>query len=100
MIDFSRVTGFQWDNGNARKNADSHDISQHEAEQVFSSRPLLVVDDTARSQQEHRLNAFGVTATGRRLHVTFTMRNERTLIRIISARDMSRRERNRYEQET
>ena len=100
MIDFSRVTGFQWDDGNARKNVDSHDVSQHEAEQVFSSRPLLIVDDTAHSQQEHRLNAFGVTATGRRLHVTFTMRNEGTLIRIISARDMSRRERNRYEQET
>ena len=100
MIDFSQVTSFQWDDGNARKNVDSHDVSQEEAEQVFSSRPLLIVDDTAHSQQERRFNASGVTETGRRLHVTFTMRNEGTLIRIISARDMSRRERNRYEQET
>lgn len=100
MIDLSRVTGFQWDDGNARKNLDSHDVSQQEAEQVFSNQPLLIVDDTAHSQQERRLNAFGVTATGRRLHVTFTMRNEGTLIRVISARDMSRRERRHHGQET
>ena len=100
MIDFSHVTGFQWDDGNARKNVESHDVSRQEAEHIFDNRPLLIVDDTAHSQQERRLNAFGVTATGRRLHVTFTMRNEGTLIRIISARDMSRRERDRYEQET
>ena len=99
MIDFSQVTGFQWDDGNARKNLDSHDVSQDEAEQVFSSQPLLIVDDTAHSQQERRFNASGTTAAGRRLHVTFTMRNEGSLIRIISARDMSRRERERYGQE-
>ena len=100
MIDFSRVAGFQWDDGNDRKNSDSHDVSQSEAEQIFFNRPLLIVDDTAHSQQERRLNASGITLDGRRLHVTFTMRNEGSLIRVISARDMSRRERERYEQET
>ncbi|MCY3691052.1 MAG: BrnT family toxin [Chloroflexota bacterium] len=100
MIDFSRVADFQWDDGNARKNSDLHDVSQSEAEQVFFNRPLLIVDDTAHSQQERRQNAFGITTAGRRLHVTFTMRNEGTLIRIISARDMSRRERERYGEET
>ena len=100
MIDLSRVTGFQWDEGNARKNFDSHDVGQDEAEQIFSNLPLLIVDDTAHSQQELRFNASGVTNAGRRLHVTFTMRSGLTQIRVISARDMSRRERNRYEQET
>lgn len=100
MIDLSRVTGFQWDEGNERKNIDTHDVDQAEAEQVFSNRPLLIVDDTAHSQQERRLNAFGVSDAGRRLHITFTMRHEGVLIRIISARPMSRRERERYAQET
>ncbi len=100
MIDLSRVSGFQWDEGNERKNIDTHGVDQAEAEQVFSNHPLLIVDDTAHSQQERRLNASGVTDAGRRLHITFTMRNERTLIRIISARPMSRRERERYAQET
>ena len=100
MIDFSRIAGFQWDEGNARKNVDSHDVSQCEAEQVFYNQPLLIVEDTAHSQQEYRLNAFGITANGRRLHITFTMRNNGTIIRIISARDMSRRERRYYGQET
>ena len=99
MIDLSRVSGFQWDEGNARKNIDAHGVSQSEAEEIFSNHPLLIVDDTAHSQQERRLNASGVTDAGRRLHITFTMRNEPALIRIISARDMSRRERERYEQE-
>ena len=100
MIDFSRVGGFQWDEGNDRKNIDSHGVDQTEAEQVFSNHPILIVDDTAHSQQERRLNAFGIADSGRRLHVTFTMRNEGSLIRIISARDMNRRERERYAQET
>ncbi len=100
MIDLSRVTGFQWDEGNARKNIDTHGVDQIEAEQVFSNHPLLIVDDTAHSQQERRLNASGISDSGRRLHVTFTMRHEGALIRIISARPMSRRERERYAQET
>ena len=100
MIYLSQATGFQWDDGNARKNLDSHDVSQDEAEQVFSNQPLLIVDDTAHSQQERRFSASGISSAGRRLHVTFTMRNEGSLIRVISARDMSRRERERYGQET
>ena len=100
MIDLSRITGFQWDEGNERKNIDSHGVDQQEAEQVFSNHPLLIVDDTAHSQQERRLNVSGITDSGRRLHITFTMRDEGTLIRIISARPMSRRERERYAQET
>ncbi|MXY84646.1 MAG: BrnT family toxin, partial [Gemmatimonadetes bacterium] len=45
-------------------------------------------------------HALGVTQVGRRLHVTFTLREANTLIRVISARSMSRKERTRYEQET
>ncbi len=97
MIDFGRIIGFQWDQGNARKSADKHDVSQSQAEQVFFNEPLLVVDDVRHRQSEPRFHALGVTASGRRLHVTFTLREDNTLIRVISARDMHRKERARYD---
>lgn len=100
MVDFGRVTGFQWDEGNARKSADKHGVSQAEAEQAFFNEPLVVVDDTGHSRSEARFHALGVTAARRRLHITFTLREEAPRIRVISARDMHRKERNRYEQET
>ncbi len=100
MIDFSRIEGFDWDEGNSRKSAAKHGVSQGEAEQVFLNDPLLVVRDVGHSGSEPRLHALGRTDAGRHLHVTFTLRAADTLIRIISARTMSRRERSRYAQET
>lgn len=100
MIDFERISGFQWDAGNARKSADKHGVSQAEAEQVFFNDPLLIVGDSRHSRSEPRFHALGVTNSGRRLHVTFTLREDNTRIRVISARDMHRKERARYEQET
>jgi uncharacterized DUF497 family protein len=99
MIDFARIVGFDWDQGNLTKSADKHGVVVAESEEVFFNQPLLVVDDPAHSRLEIRLHALGVTNVGRRLHVSFTLRAEDTLIRIISARDMSERERRRYEQE-
>ena len=49
---------------------------------------------------ELRFHALGVTNSGHHLHVTFTLRGENTKIRVISARDMHRKERSRYEKET
>jgi len=99
MIDWRLVTGFEWDDGNRRKSADKHAVSQGEAEQIFFNDPLLVVTDTAHSQTEIRLHALGKTDSQRLLHVTFTLRGGGSLIRVISARGMSRKERERYEQE-
>ena len=100
MMDFTKVTGFDWDDGNARKNADRHDVSQAEAEQVFLNQPLLVMDDTKHSQDEKRHHALGKTGFGRLLHITFTLRFDVSKIRIVSARVMHRKERQLYEQET
>jgi len=98
MIELRRITGFDWDAGNARKSVDKHAVSQPEAEQLFFRKPLWIAVDMRHSQQEERFHALGQTAAGRLLHVTFTLREEGTKIRIISARDMSRRERRLYEQ--
>jgi uncharacterized DUF497 family protein len=98
MIDLGEISGFEWDSGNSRKSADTHDVSQAEAEQLFFNAPLLLLPDTKHSQKEARYHALGQTDSFRALHVTFTLREEGTLIRVISARDMHRKERAVYEQ--
>jgi len=98
MFDLNHITGFDWDDGNHRKSADKHAVTQGEAESIFFNDPLIVVEDMKHSNAEQRLNALGRTAQDRLLHITFTLRQNATLIRIISARDMNRKERSRYEQ--
>ena len=98
MIDWAAVTGFDWDEGNARKSAEKHDVNQAEAEQVFFNEPLIVAEDAKHNQTEQRFHALGKTDAGRLLHITFTLRSSDSLIRIISAREMHRKERIYYEQ--
>jgi uncharacterized protein len=100
MLDLARIEGFDWDEGNARKSVEKHDVSQGEAEQIFFNDPLLIVEDVGHSVRELRLHALGRTEAGRLLHVTFTLRGRGRLIRVISARTMHRKERARYEQES
>ncbi len=88
------ATGFDWDDGNATKNWTRHRVSAAECEQVFFNAPLLVATDDTHSGQEPRLFALGQTDAARRLFVAFTLRG--ALLRPISARDMSRRERTAY----
>ncbi len=98
MLDLARIDGFDWDDGNSRKNLDRHGVTQSEAEQVFTDPDLLIFVDTEHSQQEERFQAYGATSVGRKLDVSFTLRHDGTLIRVISARGMSRRERARYDE--
>lgn len=98
MIDLDGITGFDWDSGNARKSEAKHGVSMAEAEQVFFNAPLLMLEDAAHSQSEPRIHALGKTDEGRLLHITFTLRGKGSLIRVISARDMHRKERMVYEQ--
>jgi hypothetical protein len=99
MIDLTKITGFDWDDGNARKN-EKHDVSMAEAEQVFFNDPLLLLEDVKHSQGESRIHALGQTDDGRLLHITFTLRHTGEKIRVISARDMHKKERKTYEQTT
>jgi uncharacterized DUF497 family protein len=100
MLDLSQTTGFDWDDGNSRKSLEKHGVSQTEAEQVFLDPQLLVLTDEKHSSGEIRYHAFGRTVAERMLQVSFTMRQNSTLVRVISARAMSRRERLRYEAQT
>ena len=97
MIDLSTVIGFDWDEGNARK-SERHGVSMAEAEQLFFNFPLLLLADAKHSQDESRFHALGKSDEGRRIHITFTLRDANRLIRVISARAMHRKERTIYEQ--
>jgi uncharacterized DUF497 family protein len=93
MFDFIQGTGFDWDQGNSDKNWIRHQVTREECEQMFNNHPI--VDSLNASQVEQRYHALGETDRARMLFVAFTFRGE--LIHVISARDMSRRERQTYE---
>ena len=88
-------TGFEWDRSNIEKNWLKHKVSPVESEQIFFNQPLMILDDPKHSISEKRFAAFGQTDAGRLLAVILTKRAKR--IRVISARDMNRRERKFYE---
>ena len=100
MLDFALIVGFDWDDGNSRKNDDKHGVTQADAEQVFTDERILIADDTTHSVTETRYQALGKTLVGRHLHISFTLRRGKTLVRVISARNMNRQERRRYETQT
>lgn len=89
--------GFDWDDGNINKNWIKHKVSPAECEQMFFNRPLVIQDDQKHSEVEKRFYALGRTDSKRNLFIAFTVRNKR--IRVISARDMSRKEREVYSNE-
>ena len=96
MIDFSSLTGFQWDHGNSEKNWILHQVTNGESEEVFFNEPLLVrADKQHSSASEARHYVLGQTNVGRHLFLVFTIRKNR--IRIISARDMNQNEKRIYE---
>jgi uncharacterized DUF497 family protein len=94
MIDLGALTSFDWDEGTRDKNWLEHQVAASECEEVFFNLPLLLSPDPAHSKQEARSYMLGQTAAGRRLFIAFTVRTGR--VRIISARDMSKKERAIY----
>jgi uncharacterized DUF497 family protein len=87
--------GFEWDKHNAEKNWQKHHITPSECEEIFFNRPLVVADDVKHSENENRFYALGHTDRGRLLFIVFTVR--RSLIRVISAREMNKKERKVYQ---
>ena len=88
-------TGFDWDDGNLDKNWQKHGVAFWECEEVFLNKPLVVRSDEPHSRGEQRYYALGRTEEGRLLFVAFAVR--RKLIRPISFRDMTAKERRTYE---
>ena len=95
----ARATGFDWDDGNAPKVVSRHAVGPGECEQAFFFEPFAVTFDAKHAAQEVRWRALGRTLADRRLYLVFTFRGAGgTLIRVIQARDMNRKERKEYAQ--
>jgi hypothetical protein len=94
-VSLPEFKGFDWDEGKVNKNWESHKVSPHRAEQVFFNHPLIVANDLKHSGVERTYFVLGQTDDDRALFVAFTLRGD--VIRVISARDMSRRERTVYQ---
>ena len=93
----SRVEGFEWDKGNIKKNWERHKVSRIECEEVFFNKPLVVKEDKPHSMAEDRYYVLGKTDNERLLFIVLTLRGNK--IRVISARDMNRKERKLYYEE-
>ena len=94
--EYPEYIGFDWDDGNRHKNKNlKHGVHGWECEQLFYNHPLIILDDAEHSAAERRYAAFGRTDAGRRLVVVYTMRKNR--LRVISARDMNKKEKVFYE---
>src|SRR5437762_2447866 len=95
-ISLKEILGFDWDAGNLEKNSNKHGVFHWECEQVFFNEPLLLSEDSKHSNHENRIYVVGRTDDDRRLVIIVTVRN--FLIRVISARDMNRKECKIYEE--
>lgn len=88
---------FDWDKGNKNKNWIKHQVQFYEAEEVFFNSPVIILNDIKHSQSEQRFHIFGITDEGRKLAIVYTIRENK--VRVISAREMNRSEREYYEKQ-
>jgi len=92
---FETAFSFEWDKGNSNKNLIKHKVNNEECEEVFFDRKRRVLKDILHSGKEGRYIILGATKGQRVLFVVFTIR--RKSVRVISARDLSKKERKLYE---
>jgi uncharacterized protein len=87
--------GMEWNLAKAERNLNKHGVSFEEAATVFDDALTEYLPDLAHSIEEYRFIAFGTSDKGRLLAVIFTESGE--TVRIISAREMTPKERKQYE---
>lgn len=92
-FDFSKLEGFEWDQGNL-EHIKKHEVGYKECEEIFVNKPLRVNKDENHSKTEERWEALGKANNGRLLFIVFTIRSNK--IRVISARDQNKKERREY----
>lgn len=96
MLFFRGALAFDWDNGNQNKNYRKHCVTDQECEEIFFGQSKFLLKDVIHSEGEARYIIMGETRLGRKLFVVFTLRKSQ--VRIISARDLNKRERKLYEE--
>lgn len=94
IFDFSKIEGFEWDQGNL-SHIEKHEVDYKECEEVFINTPLKVSKDKDHSKREERFEVLGKTNNERLLFLVYTIRKNK--IRVVSARNQNRKERRDYE---
>ena len=95
---FTRPIQFQWDRGNIDKNSKKHDVTNAECEEVFFDENKIILKNILHQGKESRHILLGKTKAKRLLFTVFTVRNNK--IRIISSRDINKKEGKLYEKRT
>lgn len=98
MLSLPYPTEFIWDKGNNEKNEDRHQVTKQECEEAFFVQPSILMSDPKHSNEEIRNLFLGKTLSGRKLSIILTVRENK--VRVISARDMSKKERILYAEKT
>ena len=93
-----RTLEFEWDEENKGKNFKKHKVTDQECEEVFFDAKKKILRDQLHSGREERFLILGKTKTERLLFVAFTVRKGK--IRIISGRNLNKKERHLYEEKT
>ena len=91
------TVGFEWDEANIEHIA-RHNVAPSEAEDVFFDTKNVLDEDIEHSIAEDRFIIIGKTKEGRLLYQIFTKRGNK--IRVISARDINKKEVELYEEKT
>lgn len=89
---------FEWDQGNKGKNFKKHKVTDEECEEVFFDPGKKILRDSIHSGHEKRYIVLGETKKERLLFAVFTIR--RGKIRVISGRDLNKKEKHLYEEKT
>lgn len=92
---FLNLIGFEWDKGNQNKNFFKHHVTDEECEEIFFDDKKRILKDIIHSSREDRYVLIGKTKKNRILFIVFTIRKDK--IRVISARDLNKKERKLYE---
>ena len=89
------VSEFEWDSGNRGKNFKKHGVTDEECEEAFFDERKKILKDILHSGKEKRYILLGKTKKERLLFLVFTIRKSK--VRVISARDLNKREKKLYE---
>ncbi len=87
---------FDWDENKNRINLEKHGITFEEASTVFFDDRAVLFDDPEHSIDEDRFLLLGMSETAKVCIVCHCYRESDTIIRIISARQATRKEEQRY----
>jgi uncharacterized protein len=98
MLKLDKTLSFDWYKGNLLKNLIKHNVNNKECEEAFGDKSKKILEDIKHSYKESRFLLLGKTKSDRLLYIVFTLRGRK--VRVVSARDLNKKEYKYYEKRT